>query len=39
MLSDLGSSNGTFLRLIEPRPVGAGTYMLMGQQLFLVEID
>jgi len=39
ILSDLGSSNGTFLRLIEPRPVSAGTYILMGQQLFLMEMD
>ena len=39
MLTDLGSSNGTFLRLIEPRSIKAGAYILMGQQLFLMEMD
>ena len=39
MLTDLGSSNGTFLRLIEPRSITAGDYILMGQQLFLMEMD
>jgi hypothetical protein len=33
-LSDLGSSNGTFLRIRGERPVRAGTFLLMGQQLF-----
>jgi pSer/pThr/pTyr-binding forkhead associated (FHA) protein len=37
-LSDLGSSNGTFLRIRTERPVTAGSFVLMGQQLFRVEI-
>ncbi len=36
-LTDLGSSNGTFVRLIEPRVVPSGTFVLMGQQLFRIE--
>ena len=36
-LTDLGSSNGTFLRLRHERTVPAGSYMLMGQQLFRLE--
>ena len=36
-LTDLGSSNGTFIRLREPRPVPFGTFILMGQQLFRIE--
>ena len=36
-LTDLGSSNGTFLRLRNERTVAAGSYMLMGQQLFRLE--
>jgi hypothetical protein len=36
-LTDLGSSNGTFLRLRHERTVAAGSYMLMGQQLFRLE--
>jgi predicted component of type VI protein secretion system len=36
-LTDLGSSNGTFVRLIEPRVVPTGTYVLMGQQLFRID--
>jgi hypothetical protein len=33
-LSDLNSSNGTFLRVRGERPVENGSYILMGQQLF-----
>jgi pSer/pThr/pTyr-binding forkhead associated (FHA) protein len=33
-LKDLGSSNGTFLRVRESRRVPSGSLMLMGQQLF-----
>ena len=33
-LGDLGSSNGTFLRLRAERAVRPGTFLLMGQQLF-----
>ncbi len=35
-LTDLGSSNGTFLRVREARPVPTGALLLMGQQLFRV---
>jgi pSer/pThr/pTyr-binding forkhead associated (FHA) protein len=37
ILSDLGSSNGTFLRLRHERAVPNGSFVLMGQQLFRVE--
>jgi hypothetical protein len=37
-LSDLGSSNGTFFRLRQPRVVPTGSYLLIGQQLFKVEV-
>jgi pSer/pThr/pTyr-binding forkhead associated (FHA) protein len=37
LLSDLGSSNGTFLRLRHERNVPNGSFVLMGQQLFRVE--
>jgi pSer/pThr/pTyr-binding forkhead associated (FHA) protein len=36
-LTDLGSSNGTFLRLHSERVIPTGSYMLMGQQLFRLE--
>ncbi|MGB8299137.1 MAG: FHA domain-containing protein [Polyangia bacterium] len=35
-LTDLGSSNGTFLRVRDSRPVPSGSLLLMGQQLFRV---
>lgn len=38
MLTDLGSSNGTFLRLNEETDVRAGDVLLMGQQLFRVTM-
>jgi pSer/pThr/pTyr-binding forkhead associated (FHA) protein len=37
ILQDLGSSNGTFLRLRHERNVPNGSFILMGQQLFRVE--
>jgi pSer/pThr/pTyr-binding forkhead associated (FHA) protein len=37
ILSDLGSSNGTFLRLRHERTIPNGAFILMGQQLFRVE--
>jgi len=37
-LSDLGSSNGTFLRIRTERRLPAGSFVLMGQQLFRVEL-
>ncbi len=36
-LVDVGSSNGTFLRVRGERKVAAGSFILMGQQLFRVE--
>ena len=36
-LADLGSSNGTFLRLRHERTVSSGSFVLMGQQLFRLE--
>jgi len=36
-LTDIGSSNGTFVRLSAPRPIPSGSLLLMGQQLFRVE--
>jgi predicted component of type VI protein secretion system len=37
-ITDLGSSNGTFLRLRSETEVGANDVLLMGQQLFRVGI-
>ena len=36
-LTDLGSSNGTFVRLNEPRHVPSGSFILIGQQLFRTD--
>ena len=36
-LEDLGSSNGTFLQIRGELQVAAGSFLLMGQQLFRVE--
>jgi predicted component of type VI protein secretion system len=36
-LTDLGSSNGTFVRLTQPRVVLSGIFVLIGQQLFRLE--
>ncbi len=36
-LTDIGSSNGTFVRLRSERPISAGDILLMGQQLFRVD--
>jgi pSer/pThr/pTyr-binding forkhead associated (FHA) protein len=36
-LTDVGSSNGTFVRLGHEQPVGSGDILLMGQQLFRVD--
>jgi pSer/pThr/pTyr-binding forkhead associated (FHA) protein len=38
MLTDLGSSNGSFLRLREETDVKSGDVLLMGQQLFRVAL-
>jgi predicted component of type VI protein secretion system len=37
-LGDLGSSNGTFIRIAEPRVVTSGSFMLIGQQLFRIDL-
>ena len=36
-LTDVGSSNGTFIRVDGESPVANGSMLLMGQQLFRVE--
>jgi pSer/pThr/pTyr-binding forkhead associated (FHA) protein len=36
-LTDLGSSNGSFVRLREEHPVSSGDILLMGQQLFRID--
>lgn len=38
LLTDLGSKNGTFIRINEPRMLIHGDYVFIGQQLFRVEI-
>ncbi|MBX3207494.1 MAG: FHA domain-containing protein [Labilithrix sp.] len=38
MLTDLGSSNGSFLRLREETDIKGGDVLLMGQQLFRVAV-
>jgi pSer/pThr/pTyr-binding forkhead associated (FHA) protein len=38
LLTDLGSSNGSFIRITEPRQIPSGTFILMGQQLFRIEL-
>ncbi len=37
-LSDLGSKNGTFIRIAQPTVLEHGDYVFMGQQLLRVEI-
>jgi predicted component of type VI protein secretion system len=37
-LTDVGSSNGTFARLGAEYPLQAGDVLLMGQQLFRVDM-
>ena len=36
-LTDVGSSNGTFIRIEGQATISSGTMLLMGQQLFRVE--
>ena len=38
-LRDLGSSNGTFLRIRDGRSIPSGTLVLMGQQLFRADFE
>ena len=37
-LTDLGSSNGTFVRMLTQQELGNGDILLMGQQLFRVTV-
>jgi len=37
-LTDLGSKNGTFLRVVGEQALGHGDYVFMGQQLLRVEV-
>jgi hypothetical protein len=37
-ITDLGSSNGTFVRLLAEEKIGNGDILLMGQQLFRVSL-
>jgi pSer/pThr/pTyr-binding forkhead associated (FHA) protein len=37
-LTDLGSKNGTFVRINEESPLGHGDYVFLGQQLLRVEV-
>lgn len=37
-LTDMGSSNGTFLKVGEEMRIGDGAFLLMGQQLFRVDL-
>ncbi|NUO50716.1 MAG: FHA domain-containing protein [Polyangiaceae bacterium] len=38
-LTDLGSSNGSFVRLMKDTAVGSGDILLMGQQLFRITVN
>jgi pSer/pThr/pTyr-binding forkhead associated (FHA) protein len=37
-ITDLGSSNGTFVRITVPHPVKHGDHMRMGDQLLRIEL-
>jgi pSer/pThr/pTyr-binding forkhead associated (FHA) protein len=37
-LTDLGSKNGTFVRIQDEAPLGHGDYVFLGQQLLRVEV-
>jgi hypothetical protein len=37
VLTDVGSSNGTFLRIRGERRIASGELLLMGQQLFRLQ--
>jgi hypothetical protein len=38
-LADLGSSNGTFIKVNNERPVGHESFVLLGQQLFRLNLS
>jgi len=37
-LTDLGSKNGTFVRITDEAPLGHGDYVFLGQQLLRIEV-
>ena len=37
-LADLGSSNGTFIKVNGERPIGHESFVLLGQQLFRLNL-
>ena len=37
-LTDLGSKNGTFVRITDESPLNHGDYVFLGQQLLRVEV-
>lgn len=39
LLTDLNSSNGTFIKITEDAQITTGTFVLVGQQLFRVELN
>jgi pSer/pThr/pTyr-binding forkhead associated (FHA) protein len=39
VLTDLGSKNGTFIRINDEAPLGNGDYVFIGQQLLRVELS
>jgi pSer/pThr/pTyr-binding forkhead associated (FHA) protein len=38
-VNDLGSKNGTFVRITDESPLEHGDYVFLGQQLLRVEIS
>ena len=38
ILSDLGSTNGTYIRIKEETALASGDFVLLGQQLFRVDL-
>jgi pSer/pThr/pTyr-binding forkhead associated (FHA) protein len=39
MLTDLGSKNGTYMRVMDESPLNHGDYLFVGQQLLRVEVS
>jgi pSer/pThr/pTyr-binding forkhead associated (FHA) protein len=39
VLSDLGSSNGTFIAVRDERPLSDGDHVRIGQHLFRLKVD
>jgi pSer/pThr/pTyr-binding forkhead associated (FHA) protein len=38
-LSDMGSSNGTFMKVTQERQIPNNSYVLLGQQLFRISVQ